>query len=104
MLTTEITDQVVIYSFKITIVQQRDTLPQKTDSKLLLDSNYLDNINETHSIAQRFINVLTLQNNDLNIEVDSISELKILKKWKGGKLDGVQFEIDLSIRNIGTSC
>lgn len=104
MTETDIQEQVVIVFFTMTIVQQRDNRPVKTNSKLLEDDNYLDNINETHSIAQRFINVLLNQNNDELIEISSLSSIKILKKWRGGMLDGVQFTIQLSIPNKGESC
>lgn len=103
LIDTDIQDDVIIVSYKITVVQGRDYEPRKTDSRLQGDINYIDNINETHSIAQRFINVLTRQNNDENIEIDSKTDISILKDWKDG-LDGVQFDIDLSIPNIGTSC
>lgn len=102
-LTSNIQNDVIIATYKITIVQGRDIVPRKTDSKLLAGDNFLHNLNETHSIAQRFINVLTRQNNDANIEIQSSNDLDALKDWRGG-LDGVQFDIDLSIPNIGTSC
>jgi len=101
---SSIEEQIVIGSFEITVVQQRDIRPIKTDSKLLNDTNYLDNINETHSIAQRFINQLTKQNNDLNIEIQSLTTLRALKEWSRENLDGFQFTIDLSIPNLGRSC
>jgi len=104
MLSIDVQLDVLVYEFKITVIQQRDIKPKKTDSKLLGDSNYLDNINETTSIAQRFINVLTHQNNDENIEIVSQTDLNVLKNWRGDGLDGVQFTIELSIPNIGTSC
>lgn len=104
MLSSTIQSDVVIVSFEISIVQQRDKRPVKTDSKLLDDTNYIDNVNETHSIAERFINVLDRQNNDLNIELNTISKLDFLKEFSRENLDGVQFTIDLSIPNSGTSC
>lgn len=103
LLNSEILDDAIVVSYKITIVQARDLVPREQDSKLQEDSNYLHNLNETHSIAQRFINVLTRQNNDANVEIDTLSEVTILKNWRNG-LDGVQFDIDLTIPNIGTSC
>jgi hypothetical protein len=103
LLDTDVLDDAIIASYTMTIVQARDIVPRKTDSKLLSDTNYIDNINETHSIAVRFINVLTRQNNDENIGLDNLSSLRVLKDWRSG-LDGVQFEIDLSIPNLGTSC
>lgn len=104
MLNSVVQSDVIVVSFEITIVQQRDKRPVKTDSKLLGDTNYLDNVNETHSIAQRFINVLDRQNNDFNIEIDTISKLDFLKEFSRENLDGVQFTVDLSIPNLGTSC
>lgn len=104
MINSFVEEQVIIVIFNMTILQQRDTRPVKTDSKLLGDTNYIDNINETHSIAQRFINVLTMQNNEEVIEIDTLSTLKILKEFRGGLLDGVQFTINLSIPNVGRSC
>lgn len=104
MINSVVQSDVIVVSFEITIVQQRDKRPVKTDSKLLGDTNYLDNVNETHSIAQRFINVLDRQNNSLNIEIDTISKLDFLKEFSRENLDGVQFTVDLSIPNLGTSC
>ena len=101
---TTIDEQIVIADFEITIVQQRNTTSIKTDSKLLNDTNYLDNINETHATAERFINVIQHQNNSLNIELSSITKLRPLKNWSRNSLDGFQFNVSLSIPNEGTSC
>ena len=101
---SEVTEQQVIASFIITVVQQRDTIPNKTDNKLLSNTNYLNNIDETHSILQRFLNVLMLQNNNENIELETQNKIKILKEWNRNTLDGVQLNLDLSIPNKGGSC
>jgi hypothetical protein len=94
----------VSVNFKIMIVQQRDTIPRKTDSKLLLDTNFIDNINETHAIANRFISVIENQNNTNNIEVDSRTRLTFIKNYGQQCLDGVKFTIALSIPNRAESC
>jgi hypothetical protein len=94
----------LIYNFTITIIQQRDIKPIKIDSKLLTNTNYIDNINETVSIANRFINVVEKQNNDVNIELASVSTQRVLKEWGRNLCDGVRFSVSLSIPNIGTSC
>jgi hypothetical protein len=94
----------IIYNFIITVIQQRDIKPIKIDSKLLTNTNYIDNINETGSISNRFINVVEKQNNDANIELVSVSTQRVLKEWGKGMCDGVRFNISLSIPNIGTSC
>lgn len=100
---TEVLNDVIIGKLTITIVQARDIYPAVTDSKLLSNTNYIDNINETHFIATKFINYITRQNNDLNIDLDNLADITILKEWRTG-LDGVQFNIDLSIPNLGQSC
>jgi len=101
---SDVNGDIVIVSFEITAVQQRDIKPVVTDSKLLNDTNYLDNLNETHSICQRFINVLQNQNNDFNIEIETITKLRKLNNWSRAGLDGFVFTIDLSIPNLGRSC
>lgn len=92
------------YNFNITVIQQRDIKPVKIDSKLLNNTNYIDNINETVSISNRLINVIEKQNNDSSIELQNLGRLRVLKEWGRGICDGVRFDISLSIPNMGTSC
>jgi hypothetical protein len=101
---TETQDQAIIFSFRITILQQRDIKPIKIDSKLLSNTNYVDNLNETHSILNKVINYLVRQNNDYDIEIVQQGTNKILKEWGLSNLDGVQLDIDLAIPNEGSSC
>ena len=97
-------EQNILADFEITIIQQRDIKPRRTDSKLLEDSNFIDNINETHSVGLKFLNVLLKQNNSENIEIESHTDLEALKNWNNSGLDGFQFTVSLSIPNEGTSC
>ena len=92
----------LVFNYKITILQQRDIKPIKTNSKLLTNSNLLDNLNETNSIALDFINYLRWKNNDLVVEIQNLSRIDFLENYKGNGLDGVQFDIDLSIYNRGS--
>ncbi len=101
---TETQDQAIVFSFRITILQQRDIKPIKIDSKLLSNTNYVDNLNETHSILNKFINYLVRQNNDSDIEIVQQGTNKILKEFGLSNLDGVQLDIDLAIPNEGSSC
>ena len=94
----------IFTTFKVTVIQQRDTQPTVTDNKLLTDVNYLDNVNETANICTRFFNVLTGQNNEFNIELESKTNEKTLRKWGINSCDGFQFEVTLSIPNYGKSC
>ncbi|MHC0441017.1 hypothetical protein [Flavobacterium sp. 3-210] len=104
LLDTDITESQISANYRITIVQQRDTKAQVTDNKLLVDTNYIDNVSETHSIAHKLINKLLRDYNDLHIEILSQSTLRQLKDWSRNSLDGVQFELELSIPNAGTIC
>lgn len=104
LLDTNITVSQILANYRITIVQQRDTRTEQTDNKLLTNSNYIDNVNETHSIAHKLINKLLRGYNDLNIEIQSQSMLRQLKNWSRNSLDGVQFEIELAIPNAGKIC
>ena len=98
---TDIQFDAIVASYKITVVQQREIASRKIDSKLLTDSNYLDNVNETHAICAKFINYVRWLHNTENIALETITELKPLKNWGAGGLDGFQFELDLSIHNKG---
>ena len=100
---TDIETDSVIASYQITVVTQREISNVKTDSKLLNDSNYLDNLNNCHAIVAKFINFLNLQNNDLNIEIQSLSKNKVLNNTFASGLDGFQFDVELSIHNSGRS-
>ena len=100
----ETDEQVILVTYKITVIQQRDSQPIKTNNKLLTDTNYLDNVNETANICTRFFNVLTGQNNSYNIELDSNTTEKPLRNWGINTCDGFQFEVTLSIPNQGKSC
>ena len=99
-----IEDDAVIARYVITCVQQRDTRPIKTDSKLRMDTNFIDNLNETHATLQRFINVITRNNNEGNIDIFSQSSLTKLEDWNKAGLDGHQVTIELSIPNLGSAC
>lgn len=101
---TDITESIISANYKITIVQQRDVKPALTDNKLLVDTNYIDNVNETHSIAHKLLNKLLRDHNDNNIEILSQSTLRQLKNWSRNLLDGVQFDLELSIPNQGSIC
>jgi hypothetical protein len=90
-------------NFQITVVQQRDIIPTVTDNKLLLNSNWRDNINETHSIANTFISKIMRQLNLNNINVEFVTAITFFDESYINGLDGCQFGINLTIPN-NTSC
>lgn len=91
-------------NFLITVLQQRDIIPEVIDNKLLLNTNWIDNMNECHSISNKFITNLLRQNNDENIFLDSSSAIVFLNESYTSGLDGNQFNINLSLRNLISSC
>lgn len=95
---------VVVSYFDIVVMQQRNIEPVKTDAKLMFDTNMIDNLNETHSIANKFIQYLELQNNSLNVEIDSRSRLVAFKDKAPNGCDGYRFSIALSIPNKTSGC
>lgn len=104
LIESEVDGQIIILSFKITIVQQRDTRNVTYSEKVFGGNNLIDNLNETHFIASRFIAVLENNNNDDNIELVSKSKIAFLKGENRSNLDGVQFDLEISIPNESYSC
>lgn len=97
-----VTDHEISILYTITIVQDRDIEPVLNNDKLF-GSNLIDNLNECHTIAVKFINELKKQNNDFDIEMTQLSNLNFLKLYNG-TLDGVRFSMTLAIENTVTSC
>lgn len=91
-------------NFLITIVSQRDIQPQVTDNKLLINTNWRDNINETHAIGSRLISKLLRQNNDLNISLESYGGITFFSDDFIDGLDGCRFDLSFLIRNNTFVC
>lgn len=96
-------ERAVNFTFIVTALQQRDKPNTNYDSKLLTDTNYLSNMNETHFVLNRFLNVLRSQDND-NIELLSASELKPLRNFNRQDLDGWQATISFQLINDVPNC
>jgi hypothetical protein len=100
---SNVTEQAVSFSFQITALQQRDKPNTNYDSKLLSDTNYLSNMNETHFVLNRFINILMKKDND-EIYLLSNSELRPLRNFNRQDLDGWQFTVTFQLPNTVPSC
>lgn len=100
---SNVEERAVNFTFVITALQQRDKPNVNYDSKLLTDTNYLTNMNETHFVLNRFLNVLRSQDND-NIELLSTSELKPLRNFNRQDLDGWQTTISFQLINDVPNC
>ena len=77
--------------FRVTIVTDRDIKPRLHNDKVF-NSNLIDNLNECHSIAGRFIQIVKLPNEG-NITVEDITTITMLKGAYNNELDGVQFDM-----------
>lgn len=82
------------FSFKIEVLNQRDDTKTPTPSKLLTDTNYIDNVNICDSIANNFIMQILKHHNDFNIDIveSSISDFEPIQKLERNCLDGISFE------------
>ena len=94
----------IIARFQISCVMQRDIRAVKLDSKLRMDTNYIDNLNETHAILLRFLNVFRSQNLKNNIDLYSQTSLTKLEDFNKNGLDGHQITVEISIPNNGSGC
>jgi len=82
------------YRLSFEVLNQRDDRKIPTPSKLMLDTNYIDNIGICDSIANNFILDFLKTHNDIDsgITDDSISEFTPVKKDERNCLDGIKFE------------
>jgi hypothetical protein len=99
----DVLEDVILVSYRIKVMDQEDIYTTPTDSKLLINTNHQDIMNETFNICQSFINSFRQYNND-SIEIQSKSTLTPIKFEKLNGLSGHSFDITLSIPNIGASC
>lgn len=102
MINSVVTDQEIGVNYIITIVEARDVDNELNNDKIY-GSNMIDNLNECHTIAVKFINEIRKQNNDYSIEMTNLSSITFLKLYEG-VLDGVRFTMTLNIENGVTSC
>lgn len=102
MTNSVVTDQEIGVNYIITIVEARDVDNELNNDKIY-GSNMIDNLNECHTIAVKFINEIRKQNNDYSIEMTNLSSITFLKLYEG-VLDGVRFTMTLNIENGITSC
>ena len=74
------------------INNQRDDRKIATPSKLMTDTNYIDNIGICDSIANNFVMEVMKAHNDYNIEIVEVSEFEPVRKDERNCLDGIKFE------------
>jgi len=103
-LESETLPDAIIASYLITVVQQRDIRPQKTDSKLRLDTNLVDNLGETSAVITKFLNQMRSNNFENHIQLFSNTQSRKLENFNKNGLDGHQITIELAMPNLGSGC
>ena len=85
------------------IFNQRDDRKVATPSKLMSDTNYIDNVGICDSIANNFVMEILKTHNDLDINIidDGVSEFEPIRKDERNMLDGVRFEVTFSMHQNG---
>lgn len=94
---------ILTFNYIITILQQRDIDNELNNDKILNKDNMIDNLNECYAIATRCVNNIERTENDYDIEILRKSNITLLKDFNTQKLDGVRFNLSLSIQN-NTPC
>jgi len=87
----------VTINIEFEILNQRDKLPIATPNKLMLDTNYIDNLNICDSIGNEFILEITKSHNDLDINTEEYSIFEYVRKDERNCLDGVKFDVTFSM-------
>lgn len=100
---SDVQEDVILFSYHITILDQNDVYVKSTDSKLLEDTNQSDILNETFNIAQSFINSFRQYNND-DIEIFRKTNVVSIMNERLNGLSGHEFDVVLSIPNEGSIC
>ncbi len=77
------------------VYNQRDDRKIATPSKLMLDTNYIDNIGICDTIANNFVLTFYKTHNDIDAGIvdDSVSEFEPVRKDERNCLDGIKFEV-----------
>lgn len=84
-------------TYSISVFQQRDIKPTINIDNKQLNTNMIDNLNETYSIASKFINWIRSFHNDADIDVFEVTDVIPSKNAFTNGLDGVTFSITLEV-------
>ena len=87
------------FRLRFEILNQRDDRKVAAPSKLMSDTNYIDNVGICDSIANNFVMEVLKTHNDLDINIinDGVSEFEPIRKDERNCLDGVRFEVTFSM-------
>jgi len=81
------------------VMNQRDDKKKIIPSKLMTDSNYIDSVGITDSIANNFIMEVMKNHNDHDIDIieNGVTPFEPVRKDERNMLDGVKFDVTFSM-------
>lgn len=87
------------FSLGFEILNQRDDRKVSTPSKLMSDTNYIDNVGICDAIGNNFLmEVLKTHNDfDINIVEGSVTDFEPVRKDERNCLDGIKFDVTFSM-------
>lgn len=85
------------YRLSFEIFNQRDDTKIATPSKLLADTNYIDNVGITDSIGNNFVMEIQKTHNEFDINIVEVSNFIPIRKDERNNLDGWKFEVLFSM-------
>lgn len=91
------------FEFPVAVFDIRDIRNDSSEGKIFSD-NLIDSLNTATSIIGRVLTTLSLQNNDLGIELIAHTQLDSIVFSDKNILDGRQFTLTLSIQNTISVC
>jgi hypothetical protein len=91
--------EVLNFNYIITILQDRDIDNDVNNNKLLHQDNLIDNLGECYAIGLRVINYLKYEYNEDDVEMIRQSNITFLQREQRNILDGVRFNLTISVEN-----
>ena len=87
------------YTLRFEVLNQRDDRKIATPSKLMSDTNYIDNVGICDSIANNFVMEILKSHNDFDISIveDGVTDFEPIRKDERNCLDGVRFDCTFSM-------
>lgn len=101
LLNTVKQEDLILVTMLFEVLNQRDDIKKVTSSKLMSDTNYIDNIGIADSIGNNFILEILKSHNDLDVNVIEYSSFDYIRKDERNCLDGVSFEVTFSMHQNG---
>lgn len=92
-------NQFISFTFEVAVLDIRNFSKQIVTDKFLQNDNELDNLNTTHSVLNRLITKLRLQNNADKIQLNNVPTLSPIIFEEMNLLDGWRTELELIIPN-----